>query len=257
MRLYLEGKVTEVIEALDEAKLREMSQAALERKAQAEKQIAEVTRSWLLKGKLLRTQFRFPEAEKAYGEAVQLAPGDFEACFEQARFQQMLNRREASLETQTRCMRLAEISNKPRDVAASLRSIGDINTERDSIQEARTALDRALIIGRGLAASGTKDDQALMADVLGSLGSLELKDNRLQQALQAYKKAHDLYSQLAVGNPERYSDGVGSTLNNIGLVMRRENRVEEALEAYEKALAVERRVAQADNDRFRPEIAHP
>lgn len=167
----------------------------------------------------------------------------------------MLNRREASLETQTRCMRLAEISNKPRDVAASLRSIGDINTERDSIQAARTALDRALIIGRGLAASGTKDDQALMADVLGSLGSLELKDNRLQQALQAYKKAHDLYSQLAVGNPERYSYGVGSTLNNIGLVMRRENRVEEALEAYEKALAVERRVAQADNDRFRPEIA--
>ena len=135
MRLYLEGKVTEAIEALDEAKLREMSQAALERKAQAEKQIAEVTRSWLLKGKLLTTQFRFPEAEKAYGEAVQLAPGDFEACFEQARFQQMLNRREASLETQTRCMRLAEISNKPRDVAASLRSIGDINTERDSIQE--------------------------------------------------------------------------------------------------------------------------
>lgn len=87
MRLYLEGKVTEVIEALDEAKLREMSQAALERKAQAEKQIAEVTRSWLLKGKLLTTQFRFPEAEKAYGEAVQLAPGDFEGCFEQARFQ--------------------------------------------------------------------------------------------------------------------------------------------------------------------------
>lgn len=87
MRLYLEGKVTEVIEALDEAKLREMSQAALERKAQAEKQIAEVTRSWLLKGKLLRTQFRFPEAETAYGEAVQLAPGDFEGCFEQARFQ--------------------------------------------------------------------------------------------------------------------------------------------------------------------------
>ena len=86
MRLFAGGKIDEALQALSEAKLRRLSQEAQERKEQAEKQLAEATRGWLLRGRLLTTKLQFADAEKAYGEAVKASPGDFDACFQQAYF---------------------------------------------------------------------------------------------------------------------------------------------------------------------------
>src|SRR6266478_3220379 len=70
MRLFLYGKVDQALVTLNDEKLRELSKAAKERKAEAEKATQEAIQNWLLKAQLLTVQFRFDDGEKAYEEAL-------------------------------------------------------------------------------------------------------------------------------------------------------------------------------------------
>ena len=77
MRLFLDGKVDQALVTLSDEKLRELSKAAKERKAEAEKATEEAIQAWLLKAQLLTVQFRFDDAEKAYQEAIDTSPEQF------------------------------------------------------------------------------------------------------------------------------------------------------------------------------------
>ena len=81
MRLFLDGKVDQALVTLSDEKLRELSKAAKERKAEAEKATEEAIQAWLLKAQLFTVQFRFDDAEKAYQEAIDTSPDSFEANF--------------------------------------------------------------------------------------------------------------------------------------------------------------------------------
>ena len=83
--LYLAGKIDEAIKLLDDEKLRQSV-------AQSKKAIEEAVQAWLLKARLLTTQFRYDEAEKAYHDAIDAAPDGFEANLAYACFSQNLNR---------------------------------------------------------------------------------------------------------------------------------------------------------------------
>jgi hypothetical protein len=84
-RLFLDGKIDEAIELLNDEELRQSL-------VQAKKAIADVVQAWLPKAQLLTVQFRFDAAEEAYKSAVDAAPDDFEANFAVADFSQSLNR---------------------------------------------------------------------------------------------------------------------------------------------------------------------
>jgi tetratricopeptide (TPR) repeat protein len=85
-RLFVEGKVEEAITLLkDEEKLRQLDE-------QAKKAIENAVQPRLLRAQLLSLKLRFEEAEKAYLQAIEIAPDSFEANFAYAALNQVLNR---------------------------------------------------------------------------------------------------------------------------------------------------------------------
>jgi tetratricopeptide (TPR) repeat protein len=97
MRLFLEGKVAEALQALDAEKLKRSVDAARRKKVEAEKALAEAIESYLLKARLLTVQFRFRAAEEAYQAAIEADPRSFNASFAYAVFSQELNRHQKTL----------------------------------------------------------------------------------------------------------------------------------------------------------------
>jgi tetratricopeptide (TPR) repeat protein len=88
---FLDGNVDQALQVLDEAKLRAMVQAAQERKAREERELAAASEAYRLRGQVLVSRLEFAEAEKAYRASVEATPEDFKANFEFANFSQSLN----------------------------------------------------------------------------------------------------------------------------------------------------------------------
>src|ERR1019366_6064971 len=91
MALFLNGNVLEAIQVLDDQELRQSVEVAQKGKAEAEKAVDNAVQAYLLKARLLTTQFEFAEAEKVYAEAIRAAPDDGEVHFAFGRFSQELN----------------------------------------------------------------------------------------------------------------------------------------------------------------------
>ena len=244
MRLYLSGKVKEAIAALDDAKLREMSQAA-------EARVAELTRSWRLRGQLLTTQFRFAEAEGAYAAAVALSPGDYGACWDHAYFLANLNRHAAATATYTRCLSLARASGDPARIARTLNGLGVLHSEQNRVEDAQRAYDEALAIRRQLANANPDAYRPSVADTLTNLGNLYNVQNRMEEARQAYEAALSIRRQYARVNPA----DLAATLNNLGVLHHAQKRMDEARREHEEALVVYRRLASTNRDRYLPLVA--
>jgi hypothetical protein len=64
MGLFLQGNVPGALKVLDEQKLRQSIQAARKRKEEAEQDLNQAVQGYLLKARLVGTQFQFTEAEK-------------------------------------------------------------------------------------------------------------------------------------------------------------------------------------------------
>jgi tetratricopeptide (TPR) repeat protein len=112
MRLFLDGKVDQALGTLRDERLRELSKAAKEKKAEAEKTTDEAIQLWLLKAQLFTVQFRFDDAEKAYQGAIETAPDSFEANLALALFNQELNRYDKARSGYARCLELARLKGK-------------------------------------------------------------------------------------------------------------------------------------------------
>ena len=221
MRLYLDGKVREAIEALDEAKLREMSAAVearvselarswrlrgqlREMSAAAEARVSELTRSWRLRGQLLTTQFRFAEAETAYAAAVRLSPGDFEACFDQAYFLQGLNRHAMATKGYGRCLTLARESGDPGRIAGMLNNLGVLHSDQNRKEEARKAYEEALAIRRKLAAANPDTYLPDVARVLWGMGRMHAAMDQAAGARRAFGEALEIFEKFAERDREQY-----------------------------------------------------
>ena len=203
MRLYLDGKVKEAIEALDEAKLREMSAAAEER-------VSELARSWRLRGQLLTTQFRFAEAETAYAAAVRLSPGDFEACFDQAHFMQGLNRHAMATKGYGRCLTLARESGDPGRIASMLNNLGILHRDQNRMEEARKAYEEALAAYRKLAAANPDTYLPDVARVLWGMGRMHAATNQAAGARRAFGEALEIFEKFAERDREQYQPFVNA-----------------------------------------------
>jgi tetratricopeptide (TPR) repeat protein len=142
-RLFAEGKVEEAITLLDEDKLRQLDEAA-------KKAAESAVQPRLLKAQLLTVQLRFKDAEKAYLQAIEIAPDSFEANFAYAGFTQNLNRYEEARRTYQRCKELARKTGNNAALATTLNNLGIVDSAQHRIEDARKEYEEALQIRREL-----------------------------------------------------------------------------------------------------------
>ena len=216
MRLFLDGKVDEALEALSNEKLQRMAKEARERKAEAEKAIEEAVQAWLLRARLLTMRFQFSEAEKAYREAIETSPESFEANFVFARFSQDLNRYGTAEPLYLKCLDLARGSGNQADVAMTLNNLGILNSEQNRKPEARKACEEALKIYRELAQNNPEVYLPYVASTINNLGVLNREQNRKEEARKAYEEALKTYRELAQNSPEVYLSYVASDAQQPG-----------------------------------------
>jgi tetratricopeptide (TPR) repeat protein len=255
MRLFLEGRVQEATDRLNDENLNRLVATARKKRLEAEKEEQEATYGWILKGQLLTLQFRFNEAERAYKAATEASPDSFEAHFTLGSFSEELNRNDQARAAYGRCLELARQGGSEANIAATLNNLGNLNTKQNRLEEARQAYEEALKIRRQLA---QRNPDAYLPDVartLNNLGNLDDDENRMDEARQAYDEALEIGRQLARNNPETYLPDVATTLNNLGLLDRRQNRMEAARQENQQALAAYRQLAEKNPHTYLPYVA--
>jgi tetratricopeptide (TPR) repeat protein len=250
MRLFLDGKIDEALRVLDEVKLQRSLKAARKSKAEAEnrrveadKEIEQVVQAYLLRGRLLTTQFRFDEATAAYRNAIQAGPESFKANFDFAYFSQSLNRYSQAETYYLRCLELAKRNRNNDKIMVTLNNIGALYADLNRMAQARTAYEEALKIYRELTVQNLPTYLPGMAMTLLNLGNLHSDQSHNKEARKAYEEALRIYRELSIQNPDTYLPDVATTLNNLGTLDRTENHPEQARKAYEEALKIRREFA--------------
>jgi tetratricopeptide (TPR) repeat protein len=251
MRLFLDGKAGQALKLLDDEKLRRLMAEARNKKVEAE----EAIQVWLLKARLMTVQFRFAEAEKAYQEAIDAAPDNWQANFVFAEFSQDLNRYEKALPLYLHCLELSRQSGDKAQAASALHNLGVLHKAQNRMEEARQAYEEALNIRRQLAQHNPETYLPEVATTLHNLGVLHSDQNRMEEERKAYEEALKIRRQLARNNPETYLPEVANTLHNLGVLHSGQNRMEEARQAYDEALKCYRELARNNPGAYLPYVA--
>jgi tetratricopeptide (TPR) repeat protein len=255
MRLFLDGKVDQALDTLNDEKLRELSKAAKEKKAEAEKATEEAIQNWLLKAQLFTVQFRFDEAEKAYQGAIDTSPDSFEANFDFAAFNQKLNRYEKARRTYARCWELARFKGNNGDIALTLNNLAILDAGQNRPEAARKGYEEALKIYRELAKNNPDTYLDEVAMTLNNLAVLDSDQNRPEAARKEHEEALKIRRELAQKNPDAGLPIVAQTLHNLATIDQAQHRPEEARKGYEEALKIYRESPQKNPDTYLPNVA--
>src|SRR6266478_5784948 len=242
MRLFLDGKVDQALITLSDDKLRELSKAAKEKKT--EKATEEAAQNWLLKAHLLTLQFRFDDAEKAYQEAIDTTPDNFEAVFALANFNADLNHYDKARSAYAHCLQLARSKGSSEHIAGTLNNLASLDRDQNRPEVARRAFEEALKIYRELAKADPDSYLSEVAMTLNNLASLDGGQNRMEAARKGFEEAVKIRRDLAKENPDTYLPQVALTLNNLANIDLNQNRMEAARKEYEEALKIRRDLAQ-------------
>src|SRR6266436_9073471 len=254
MRLFLDGKVDEALVTLSDEKLRELSKAAKERKAEAGK-TTEAIQAWLLKAQLFTVQFRFDDAEKAYQEAIDTSPESLKANFAFAHFNQELNRYDKARRAYARCLELARSKDDDGDIALTLNNLANLDKDQNRPETARKGYEEALKIYRELAQKNRDIYLPKVAMTLNNLAMLDKDQNRMEAARKGYEEALRIYREFAQKNPDTYLSYVATILNNLAVLHADQDRPEAARTEYEEALKIYREFAQKNPDTYLPYVA--
>jgi tetratricopeptide (TPR) repeat protein len=254
-RLFLEGKVEEAIDFLDEEKLRRSVAAAKNLKAEAQKAINQAIQGYLLKAQLLATRFHFDEAEKTYRVACESAPRSFDAIFAYAKFCLDSNQHNKALSAYQRCWELARESADEDQKARTLNGLGILHYYQNRIEEARKAYEESLAKYRQLADNNPQTYLPYVANTLNNFGNLHSDQNQMEDAYEAYEEALMIRRRLSEQNPPAHLPYVAMTLNNLGGLHSKQKRMNDALAAYDEALRTFRKLAEENPQTYLPYVA--
>ena len=242
-RLFLDGKIDEAIQLLDDEKLHQ----AL---AEAKKAIQDIVQDWLLKAYLLTVQLRFDDAEKAYLQAIAPEPDSFEANFAYALFIQNLNRFEQAKAAYGRCLEWARKNGKDGELPTTLNNLGVLDSVQGRMEEAGKEFAEALQIYRELAQKSPETYRPYVATMLNNLGVLDSDQGRMEEARKEFAEALQIRRELAQKNPETYRPDVATTLNHLGVLNSEQGRMEEARQGFAEALQIHREFAQKNPETY-------
>ena len=247
-RLFLDGKIDEAIQLLNDEKLRRSV-------TQANKAIEDAVQSWLLKAQLLALKFRFEEAEKAYLQAIEAKPDSAEANFDYGLFNQKLNRFEKARAAYGRCLEWVRKNGKEDELALTLNALGSLDHDQNRKDEAQAEYQEALQIRRKLAKSNPEAYLPDVADTLNDLANLDSAQHRRDQARSEYQEALQIRRKLAQSSPEVYLPDVAGTLNNLANLDSDQNRHDQARSEYQEALETYRGLAQTNPEAYLADVA--
>ncbi len=216
MQLFLDRKIDEALQLLNDEELRQSVVQAKKAIEQQQKAIEDAVQAWLLKAKLLALQFRFEEAEKACLQAIDAKPDSFEASFAYGHFNQELNRFEKAKVAYSRCLEWARKSGNEDELAKTLNNLGILDSKQNFRDEARKEYQEALQTYRRLAQQNPEAYLPYVAMALNNLGVLDHDQHRPDEARNEHQEALKIRRQLAQTNPEAHLPDVAMTLSNLG-----------------------------------------
>jgi tetratricopeptide (TPR) repeat protein len=232
-RLFLDGKLKEAIQLLDDAKLSQLV-------AQPKPAIEGAVQEWLLKAQLLVLKFRFEEADKAYRQAMEVEPDSIEVNLAYGFFNQALNRIEKARAAYGRCLEEARRKGNDDALATTLNNLAVLDSDQSRPDEARKEYREALQIRRKLAETYLSS----VAATLNDLAVLDSGQGQPDEARKQYQEALQTYRRLARQDPEAYLPAVALTLNNLGNLDSDQNRPDAARKEYQEALQIRRKLAE-------------
>ena len=247
-RLFLQGKLDLALQRLNEERLDSESTEARQKAEQS-------AQAWLLRAKLLALRFDLVGAARAYGKAVEVASGSFDAWFQYGVFHQYQNHYVEAFRGYQRTLPLAREAGDLVHVASVLNNLGNLYRDENRTVQAREAYDEAVTIYRALAKGQPDVYLPYVATILNNIGILDSTENRKPEARRAYDEALAIDRSLALRKPEQYLGVVASTLNNLGILHSDESRRSEARQAYDEALTINRRMAMSKPDLYLPAVA--
>lgn len=246
LRVFGEGKIESALQILNESDLNQQANTARSQQPHSDKVVRQAAQSYLLKARLLTTQFRFTEATSAYEAAVQIAPDDFGLNYAFATFNTDLNRFGQTSDLLEHCLKLARTNGDIWQTAIVLNDLGNLQSNIGRLREASADYDAALKIFRELAENDPETNMLYVAGTLSNIGLLysqhsewDEADIRIREALQILRKL----------SPQNRSDGLwrlANTLNNLATVEQEQGREQDARKNYEEALRIYRGLARTD-----------
>ena len=247
LRLFRHGQPGAALERLSEDSLRREA-------AEARQKLEDPGQRWLLRGRILALRLDFAGADRAYAEAVKVAPASFEAWFQYGNFHQQQNRNREARQGYARALPLARRAGSHAEVAQTLNNLGVLHSDENRKADARQAYEEALRIRRVLA---LKNPAAYLPDValtLNNLGLLHCAENRMADAREDYEEALRTYRALAQKNQDVYLPYVAGTLTNLGVLHFAENRKRDAHDAFEEARSIFNRFVEVAPATYEPRL---
>lgn len=235
MGFFSKGMVQEALQILDDRVLDLSVEVAQQKTTEAEKALAEAVQNYLLKGRLLTTQFRFEEAERAYKSAVDRAPESARAHFVLAAFKQAFNRFDDARSQYLKALEIARRNDDDYATGSVLSNLGVLDLVQNRMDEARDHLAEALKIRRQIA-QRIPSRQVEVAFTLDTLAVLEEAQNHPQDAHQYYEEAVEIFQQQAGQDPETFLAMLATTLSNLGSLNKDMRQIKQSKECYDKAL---------------------
>ena len=225
-------------------------------KSMTDKNMKELSQTYLFEANLLQLQNRYKETEEAFEEAVKY-DNSVEVLSKFAYFLQKQNNFQKS---ETLYNRILEIIKKNpdtniSDIAMIFNNSAGLYSKQNRPKEAEDSYDEALKLKRALA---KKNPDAYTPDVamtLNNLGNFYRSQDRSEEAEGSYNEALKLRRALVKKNPDTYIPDVATTLNSLAIFYSNQKRPEDAEASFNEALKLRRALVKKNPDAYNSILA--
>jgi len=252
---------------LEDAKLEEAYQLALNQKIIADNKIKKVVEGYELKISLLIPQFRYNEVIEDYEKIIQiwtdnnfeekkLASYYFNSAYylqKQNNFDKAIQRYGESLE-----IRRALLKKNPEvylpDIGKTLNNLAVLLSAKNELIQSQVYYEESLEIRRALSEKNPEVYLPAVGLTLNNLANLLSAKNELSKSQIYYEESLEIRRALSKKKPEVYLPDVGSTLNNLANLLSDKNELSKSQIYYEEALEIRRALSEKNPEVYLPDV---
>ncbi|WP_420573450.1 tetratricopeptide repeat protein [Kordia sp.] len=225
LELFIQGNISEALSILDEAKLEEIEQKALE-------SVKNAAETRILKARILRVDHKYEQAGVNYEKAVKLYD-DWGNNLEVANFFYILNDfQKASIYYK----KSIDASETEEQRGKSLVNYGNLKRNNNEQSEALKYYEESLAISRKLAKNDSEKYKTHIITVLNNIAVICNNNNQLDKAETIFDEIIDLHAKLTAKQRFENFPNFGITLNNLSKLYTKRQQFYKAEEISTQAL---------------------